>query len=504
MPHFRSLLTVAGLLLACGVYVLCVDGFGLEHAAAVTAAVTSLCGLWWCTEVIPIPVTSLLPFVVFPMAGVLDHRQLAEAYGDKFVLLFMAGFMISRAAERSQTHLRVSHGLMNLLGTKSQRRIVLGFLVATAFSSMWISNTATALIMLPVAIAVLAEQNDAKLNVPLLLAVAYGSSIGGIATIIGTPPNGIFVSIYEQQNAHSVDFISWLKIGVPVALIMLVAAGVLLTRGLSHGSTMQLQNLGPWTSAQRRVLGVISLTALLWITRSAPMGGWSFWLDMPMAHDATVGLAAVVALFLIPSGKTSERPAKTAAGPKRLQADRLLDWETARDIPWGILILFGGGLAIAKAAEVTGLSQTIGGQFAQLSGLHPLLLIGVICLTVTFLTEVTSNTATTTLLMPILGAVAEGAGYDAAVLMVPAALSASCAFMLPVATPPNAIVFGSEQLTVREMARAGLALNLIGVVVISVSCYFLVDFKSGIGTAIAPPDIAMESIDDATVDGQRP
>lgn len=492
MLHFRALCTAAGIAVGFLVYGLCVTTFGLSHPAAVTAAVTALCGVWWCTEAVPIPVTSLVPFVVFPFAGVLDHRLLAEAYGDKFVLLFMAGFMISRAAEHSQTHLRVSHGLMKLLGTSSQRRIVLGFLAATAFSSMWISNTATALIMLPVAIAVLHEQKDSRLHVPLLLAVAYGSSIGGIATIIGTPPNGVFVSIYEQQNERTVDFFSWLKVGVPVAAIMIVVTGVLLTRGLSRSCSMQLQDLGRWTSAQRRVLGVLSLTAFLWITRSAPYGGWSALFDVPMAHDATVGLAAVIALFLIPSGTTTVHQSKNGKTAERVEADRLLDWQTARDIPWGILILFGGGLAIAKAAEVTGLSVIIGSQFSHLSGLHPLLLIAVICLTVTFLTEVTSNTATTTLLMPILGAAAEGAGYNAAFLMVPAALSASCAFMLPVATPPNAIVFGSEQLTVRDMAKAGFALNLIGVIVISVVCYFVVDSQQGIGNAVAHPAIQVE------------
>ncbi|GAA5508959.1 SLC13 family permease [Novipirellula caenicola] len=492
MPHFRVLCTVAGFAVALLVYGLCITAFQLSHPAAVTAAVTSLCGIWWCTEAVPIPVTSLVPFVVFPFAGVLDHRQLAEAYGDKFVLLFMAGFMISRAAEHSQTHLRVSQGLMKLTGTSSQRRIVLGFLAASAFSSMWISNTATALIMLPVAIAVLHEQKDSRLHVPLLLAVAYGSSIGGIATIIGTAPNGVFVSIYEQQSERTIDFFSWLKIGVPVAATMLLATGLWLTRGLSRSCSMQLEDLGVWTSAQRRVLAVLSVTALLWITRSAPFGGWSALLDVPMAHDATVGLAAVIALFLIPSGTTTVHRSENGDGDDCVQANRLLDWETASDIPWGILILFGGGLAIAKAAEVTGLSEIIGNQFSHLSGLHPLLIIAAICLTVTFLTEVTSNTATTTLLMPILGAAAEGAGYDAAFLMLPAALSASCAFMLPVATPPNAIVFGSEHLTVREMAKTGFVLNLIGVVVISLVCYFVVDFQHGIGRPGPAPAIQAE------------
>ena len=468
MSPFRNA-TFVGLAFAILVYIASRFTPGLEHPAAVAASVIALCGVWWCTEALPIAVTALVPFAVFPFAGVLDHEQLAGAYGNKFVLLFMAGFMISRAAESSQTHLRVSHAMMNWLGTDSQRRIVLGFLLAPAFCSMWISNTATALIMLPVAIAVLREQDDPKLSVPLLLAVAYGSSIGGMATIIGTPPNGVFVSIYEQQTSRTVDFLSWLKVGLPVTGLMLIAAGVWLTRGLAKSTSFQLKELGDWTLAQKRVLTILSITALAWATRNAPWGGWSDWLNVPLAHDATVGLVAVLALFLIP-GNVSDKG----------QRERLLDWETARDIPWGVLILFGGGIAIAKASEQTGLSASVGNQLALLEGVHPIWLIGVICLTVTFLTEMTSNVATTTLLMPILGAAAEGAGYDASAFMIPAALSASCAFMLPVATPPNAIVFGSNQITIKEMMKAGLGLNLIGVVVITTVCYLVLNLHEGL------------------------
>lgn len=467
---FRAIALTIGLTLAAFAYCLCLFSFALSHEAAMTAAVICLCGVWWCTEAVPIPVTSLVPFVVFPFTGVLDHTQLAGAYGDKFVLLFLAGFMISRAAEKSATHLRVSHGMMRILGTSSQRRIVLGFMLAPAFCSMWISNTATALIMLPVAIALLQEQTDKRLVAPLLLAVAYGSSIGGMATIIGTPPNGVFVSIYELQTSQTVDFLSWLKIGVPITVAMLLVTGYWLTRGLGGAAELQLQSMGPWTSAQRRVLAIIATTAVLWITRTGPAGGWSTWLNVPMTHDATVGLGAVVLMFLIPSGEVDEKG----------RSETLLDWETARDIPWGILILFGGGLAIARAAELSGLSERIGLQLTLLKDLHPALLMAIVCLTVTFLTEFTSNTATTTLLMPILGAASAGAGYDAAVLMIPAALSASCAFMLPVATPPNAIIFGSERITVREMARTGFALNLIGVVLITTICYFVLDLKTGL------------------------
>ncbi|MFG0288877.1 MAG: SLC13 family permease [Rhodopirellula sp. JB044] len=468
--NFQTLTSVIGVVAGLVVYGLCASLFGLPHEASVTAGVLCLCGIWWCTESVPIPVTSLVPFVVFPFTGVLDHAELARAYGDKFVLLFLSGFMLSKAAEKSQAHLRVSHMLMRLLGTTSMRRIVFGFMLAPAFSSMWISNTATALIMLPVAIALLQEVREPKLRLPLLLAVAYGSSIGGMTTIIGTPPNGVLVSIYELQTSRAVDFLSWLKIGVPVSVVMLLVCGVWLTRGLSGSVAYELKPMGSWTTAQRRALVVIGLTAFAWITRTGPYGGWSAWIGVPMVHDATIGLAATVAMFLIRSGEKDEDDNPVA----------LLDWPTAREIPWGILILFGGGLAIARAAEMSGLSETIGMQLASLQWLHPAILTALVCVTVTFLTEFTSNTATTTLLMPILGAAASGAGYDPAVLMIPAALSASCAFMLPVATPPNAIIFGSEKITVQEMARQGLVLNLIGVFVITTLCHFILDLQTGL------------------------
>lgn len=472
-----------GLGLAVGAYFYCVGYLGLESPAAMTGAVTTLCAAWWCTEAIPIPVTALVPFAIFPLAGVLDHGKLASAYGDKFVLLFMAGFMLSRAAEKSQTHLRVAHGMMRLVGTDSNRRIIIGFMLATAFCSMWISNTATALIMLPVALAVIEEHQDApKFAVSLLLAIAYGASIGGIATIVGTPPNGVFVSNYEQVAHKTVDFVTWMKIGVPVSVLMLIAAGVVLTLPVRGGGGGHVKDLGPWTTAQRRVLIVLATTAFLWITRTSPFGGWSKLLHMPMAQDATVGLAAVVMMFMIP------------AEPRRdgMARSYLLDWPTARDIPWGILILFGGGIAIAKAFQETGLATEIGQSLQVLSDMHPVVVIAVICFTVTFMTEVTSNTATTTLLMPILGATAIGVGVDPAAFMIPAALSASCAFMLPVATPPNAIVFGSDQITIPQMVRVGFKLNLIGVVIVTAVCYFMIDRQTGLSAGPKPSPPAVQ------------
>ncbi|MEM6550684.1 MAG: SLC13 family permease [Planctomycetota bacterium] len=485
MPSTQTICRIVGPTIALLVYWACRGGIGLDHSASMTAAVTAWCAVWWCTEAVPIPVTSLIPFAVFPFAGVLDHAQLASTWGDKFILLFMGGFMISRAAEHSNTHLRVAHGVLRLVGMRSNRRIIIGFMLATAFCSMWISNTATALIMLPVAIAVI-QQNAARgaegdrFAVGLLLAIAYGASIGGVATLVGTPPNGVMAAVYESEFGRTIDFLSWMKVGMPVAVLMLIACGVLLTVRVKGAGQQTDGSLGPWTPAQRRMLTVLIITAALWITRKLPggLGGWSVWLDMPKAHDATVALLVVVALFLIPSGERDH-------GGRRRQ---LLDWKTACDIPWGILILFAGGLAIAKAFAVSGLAADVGDGLQRVTdGLHPILIIGLICLLVTFVTEVTSNTATTALLMPILATAGMTAGIDSALFMVPAALSASCAFMLPIATPPNAIVFGgSNQITIPKMVRYGVILNLIGAVVITLVCYAVLSPETGLGGSALP------------------
>lgn len=474
--HLKTAFLIIGPVLCAIAYFFCTKSMELSHVAAMTAAVTTLCAVWWCTEAIPIPVTSIIPFAVFPLAGVLDHNALAAAMGDKFVLLFMGGFMISKAAEKSKAHLRVAQGMIKLVGTSSNRRIIIGFMLATAFCSMWISNTATALIMLPVAIAVINQNKSGeRFAVSLLLAIAYGSSIGGMATLIGTPPNGVFAGIYEKTTQIPVDFVSWLKVGVPVSVLMLIGCGFVLTFFVKGGGDYHEEQLGPWTPAQKRVTFVLATTALLWVTRVLPFGwgGWSEWLSMPMAHDATVALLAVVILFLIPNGQRDDKG----------HSDHLLDWKTARDIPWGILLLFAGGIAIAKAFGSSGLAGEIGKAMEQLTtGMHPLMIIMIICITVTFMTEVTSNTATTTLLMPILAASAVAAKVDPTMFMIPAALSASCAFMLPVATPPNAIVFGgSDCITIPKMVRHGLVLNLIGVIVVSTVCYLVLDPQKGLG-----------------------
>ena len=431
---------------------------GWDVKACWTSAIVTLCVVWWIFEPIPIPATSIIPLAVFPLIGVLTKEDIARAYGDDLVLLMLGGFMISAALAHSGTHHRLAVGLIRIIGGHSSRRIVFGFLCACAFISIWISNTATTLMMLPLALAVIDQSEDKKLAIPLLLSVAYGSSIGGLGSPIGTPPNLVFMREYESFTGITVGFTQWMSWGVPVILLMVPLTGLWLTRHLHFKGELTMPPTGPWRSEERRMLLIFGLTVLTWITRNEPFGGWSLWFNLKGASDATVALTAVLAMFLIPNGR----------------GGKLLDWDTAVKVPWGILILFAAGIAIAQAFVETGLSKAVGEQLTILSGLHPLIIIAFIAIAVTFLTETTSNTATVVLLMPILGPAAQAANIDPAMLMLPAAMSASYGFMMPVGTAPNAIVFGTGVVPINSMVREGLALNFIGAAVITAVCYWLV------------------------------
>jgi sodium-dependent dicarboxylate transporter 2/3/5 len=308
--------------------------------------------------------------------------------------------------------------------------------------------------LLPVALAVL-ERADRQLAIPLLLGIAYAASIGGLGTPIGTPPNLIFMQVYGDQFGQTPSFPEWMSWGLPVVVLMIPMTGLWLTRGVRLSRRVKLPPVGRWTAAEKRVLSLFALTAFMWITRQAPFGGWSQWFGLPNANDASVALIAVIVMAMTPDG----------------EGGRLLKWEAAKKIPWGVLILFGGGIAIASAFIQSGLADHVASQLGVLTALPVWLMILFICLIVTFMTEVTSNTATASLLMPLLAAASVATGIDPYLLMIPAAMSASCAFMLPVATAPNAVIYGSGKVTIKDMARAGLALNLAGAVVISVVSY---------------------------------
>ncbi|TWX53370.1 SLC13 family permease [Colwellia hornerae] len=441
-------------LLAFGFYFLLL-WLGLAEKPATAAAITLLTVIWWVSEAIPIPATSLVPFALLPLLGVVDHKTVASSLGSHVILLLMGAFMLSKAIEKSGAHQRLAVYMVKLVGVSSGRRLVFGFMLASALLSMWISNTATTLIMLPIALAILAHVDNKELKVALILGIAYAASVGGIGTPIGTPPNVIFMGIYEEHTGREFGFLSWMKIGVPIVLIALPIMAWWLTRNVRLDHEIKLPAQGVWRSEETRTLWVFGLTALAWITRSEPFGGWSDLLNISIAGDSTVALFAVVLMFLIPNGKGS----------------RLLDWDTAKTIPWGMLLLFAGGIAIAKGFVESGLSQILGEWLSSLANLPVIVMILTICLVVTYLTEITSNTATATLLMPILAVVATSAGYDPMVLMVPAAMCASCAFMLPVATAPNAIAYGTGELEIKDMVKEGAILSFILSCLIAIVCY---------------------------------
>jgi solute carrier family 13 (sodium-dependent dicarboxylate transporter), member 2/3/5 len=427
---------------------------------AITAGLTAVCALWWIFEPIPIPATSMIPLGVMPLVGILDGKQVAQAYGDPLIILLMGGAMLSKAMEKSGAHQRIAIGMVNLFGGDSLRKLVFGFMVASAVLSMWVSNTATTLMLLPVAYAVLDSvknsEESATLAVPLFLGIAYAASIGGLGTPIGSPPNVIFLKVYAEATGTMPSFSQWMVWALPVVIMLVPMAGFWLTRNMNSTEAVNIPAVGQWRTEEIRVLLVFGLTALGWITLREPFGGWTTWFGVPSANYAAVALTGVILMFLVSNGK----------------GGKLLDWESASNIHWGVLLLFAGGIAIAKAFAVNGISAAIGDTMSGVTRLSIIVLISVVALSVTFLTEITSNTATTALLMPILAAASLGAGFDPALLMLPAALSASCAFMLPVATAPNAIVFGTGRIRVEQMVKEGFSLNLIGAAVISCVVYF--------------------------------
>lgn len=425
---------------------------GLPLTMALSAAITALVATLWVTEALPIAVTSLIPFFAFPAAGVLDYPEAASALGNHVILLLMGAFMLSKALEKSGVHRRLAVYMLKATGASSARRLVLGFMITSAVLSMWISNTATALMLLPIALAIIGAMNSPALATAILLGIAYAASVGGVGTPIGTPPNIIFMSVYQQTTGTEISFINWMKTGIPIVVAGIPVMALWLTRRLSALPPLTLPDTGDWTPAEKRVLSVFAAIALAWVFRPY----WTAWLGMEFIGDSTIALAGVVLMCVIPDGDKS-------------QPGRLLDWKTAESIPWGMLLVFAGGICLAKAFTASGLSELMGEGMQGLSVLPLLLLILSLCLVVSFVTEITSNTATATLLMPILASAAVALDIDPVILMMPAAISASCAFMMPVATPTNAIVYGSGKLNISTMAREGAVLNVIMAFIVTAS-----------------------------------
>lgn len=445
---------------------------GMPEPAFSVLCVTLWMAIWWVTEVVPIAVTALLPIILFPLTGALDIGTTTAAFGHKYIFLYLGGFMVAIAIEKWNLHKRIALTIISVIGNKV-KYIILGFMLATAFLSMWISNTATSVMMLPIGMAIISVLKDnpkTKKNEPevfgkaLLLAIAYSASIGGIGTLIGTPPNLVFAGIMEELYGIEIGFMKWMLLGFPIATVLLFICWKYLTSyafkfeqaEFSDGKAeveKLLLELGKVSKQEKRVLLVFVATAFLWITRSFLIQPF-----LPAIDDTIIAVAAGITLFIIPSGEGGRS---------------LLVWEEAVKLPWGIILLFGGGMALAKGFGDTGLAEWIGGQLTHFQNLPLFVLILIIVAGVNFLTEVTSNTATTAMLLPILAPMALAMGLHPYVLMISATLAASCAFMLPVATPPNAVVFGSGELKISDMAKAGLWVNLMSIFLISVIVYFL-------------------------------
>jgi sodium-dependent dicarboxylate transporter 2/3/5 len=488
----RRACLVLGPLLGVIAYLLLPSGEGgLSHAARATAGVGVLMGVWWLSEAIAIEATALAPLVLFPMTGVSSFARAAGPYANDVIFLFMGGLMLGVAMERWELHKRVALRTILTVGTRPAV-LIGGVMLATAFISMWVSNTAAAVMMLPVGVSMVAlvEERrgaataDGRSNfaVCLMLGIAYAATIGGIGTIIGTPPNAVLVGFVARTYGTTIGFDDWLRIGVPVMLVFLPLTWFVLTRvvfpvktpeGYDAGAVRgvireELSALGPWTRGQRITALVFLTASVCWVVREPVVRALGLYVmengkAEPAVTDAGIAIAAALALFLIPAGRDRQTG----------RVMPLLDWPHARRIPWGVLLLFGGGLSLAEQVVATGLDKAIGAQFGVFQGVHPFVIVVAITATVVFMTEIGSNTAIATTFLPIAHSISERLGVDPFLLVVPTALAASYAFAMPMGTPPNALVFASGYLRVPQMVRAGVVLNIASIVTISVMVYLM-------------------------------
>jgi len=467
---------------------LCFHPEGLSKEAISVLASTLWIAVWWITEAIPIAVTSLLPIILFPLTGGLELSATTASFGHKYVFLYIGGFILAITIERWNLHKRIALNIINIIGT-NVKSIILGFMVATAFLSMWISNTASSVMMLPIGMAIVAQLKDNPLTKEnetqifgkaLMLAIAYSASIGGVSTLIGTPPNLVLAGIVQELYGIEITFSKWIVIGLPISILLLFICWKYLTNyafsfqqksfpGGKEEIKKQLKSIGKITYEEKTVLIVFALTAFAWISRSFLLNKF-----IPNIDDTIIAIIAGVVLFLLPASKEKKRA--------------IITWKEAVNLPWGILLLFGGGLALAQGFQTSGLAVWIGGKLSLLEGIALVLLLLVLISAVNFLTEITSNLATTAMMLPILAPLAMAIDVHPYILMVGATIAASCAFMLPVATPPNAVVFGSGYLKIPDMVRAGIWMNIISIFLLTLIVYFLLPFLWGFDPSMFPTD----------------
>ena len=439
------------------------------------AAVGLWMAIWWATEAIPVPVTAFLPLVIFEPLGITTIRDAAAPYANPVIYLFLGGFMMALALERWNLHRRIALAILDRTGTDG-RRLIGGFMLVCAMLSMWMTNTSTTMMLLPIVLSVIAvvrenlpdlsEKSHSDFQIAMLLGLAYSASIGGLATLVGTPPNALLIGYLAENYGIEISFAQWMRVGIPVTLVMLPIAWIALTRFLhpvnipaSDAVNNHLRELreemGPITTPERRVAVIFALVITSWMLRR-PL---TEFLGISGVSDAGIVMTAGVLLFMIPSGNPAQ--------------PQLMTWQYATRLPWGVLILFGGGLSLAAAVSNTGLALWLGESLAPLNAWGIAVLVVAAVALVIFLTELTSNLATTATLLPVMGAIAIQAGIPPIFLTVPITIAASCAFMLPVATPPNAIVFATGQLTIPQMVRAGLFLNLTGIVIVTIIALYV-------------------------------
>ncbi|GAB2524810.1 SLC13 family permease [Nocardiopsis aegyptia] len=482
---------VTGLILGPLLFVLTFLFFepeGLSAGGRAVLAATLWIATWWITEAIPIPVTSLLPIVLFPLTGALEGDAVVSAYGNDIIFLFLGGFSLAIAMEKWNLHQRIALAIVAMIGT-SPRRLVLGFMVAAGFLSMWVSNTAATMMMIPVGLAVVYQASRSlrdgeyaddlpKFEKSIVFGIGYAATIGGLGTLIGTPPLAILSATVGELFGGSISFAQWMMFGVPIAVLLLAFAWFYLTgvrfkvrfKHLPGGAEIireERRSLGRMSTEEKAVLAVFLGVAFMWVTRSFIWEG-----VLPGISDGLIAVVATVVLFTLPTRRSEEK--------------RILQWEDSKKIPWGILLLFGGGLAVAAGFVDTGLSAWIGDQLRVLDGVNIILTIIIATALVLFLTEITSNAATATMILPVIAAFAVSLDVHPYALMVPCAMVANCAFMLPVGTPPNAIMFGTGRLTIMEMVRTGFWLNIMALVLVVVGVLFALPLMWGIDLMTLP------------------